>query len=831
MTDYGIFRKVLSPNGLSEKEEQMKQIKKRLGILFLVCVLAGCFGGKGILSRGAEAADGYTTDENGLMEWKNAEYGINVRGYVGEKWTKVTFSDRGFAAKIFNGNSSLSVTPKITFLADGKAIMITYVVTNNGEQIASDFRFWLGADTMVAENDASKNSVDADNVVTMTNETENVSFFAFSTTIGGTAVPTEWKARADFPLQTLLNNASIDPAQVSYTASAGDSAFVMYFPKESLLPGESTEFTAVVGMGDSTTISSIIESVKAALAINPDISYPKDAITSLTPAYKYAVVAEDNKYTMLADEQGNIPLMGTDIYGKEYDLSGKRIYIYQKGDGESVPSSVASVMDLADRFQTPDALDELTNTIADMGKESIVTTTDSITVKANSGQEYSIDGTSWVQADESGQVVFSGLANDTEYTLTTRRFATDTSPASLPTEGVSITTKMMFTDVQVAGFTGAYDRQTHMPLVKTNVQDARIAYTENPDADFSEECPGFKNSGEHIVYYKVSRDGYYNKFGSVLIKIDANDLEQDDLAAQAARDAISDIYPIEATDECGEKIQSAREIYESLTPSQQKLVDNYDELTWAEEEYPEVKAGIEHVHTYSQEWEKDENYHWKKAVCRHKDVTSAKERHDFKLVSEKKATTTSTGEKIYSCNSCGATSREIIAQLPIPEEKEQVDDKQPPKEEPVDDKQSLKSKNIIKDKAGNQYKVTSQKKKEVSFKAPVNKKMKKIVVPRTVKEDGVTYKVTGIEKNALKGCGQLKDVQLPDTCVKIGATAFTSCKKLQNIVIKSKKIKSSTVAAKAFKGVPKSAVIKVPKKQRSSYTKLFAKKGFKGKVK
>ena len=40
-----------------------------------------------------------------------------------------------------------------------------------------------------------------------------------------------------------------------------------------------------------------------------------------------------------------------------------------------------------------------------------------------------------------------------------------------------------------------------------------------------------------------------------------------------------------------------------------------------------------------------------------------------------------------------------------------------------------------------------------------------------------------------------------------------------------------TVGKNAFKGVPKTAVFKVPKKAKKSYTKLFKKGGFKGKVK
>lgn len=47
--------------------------------------------------------------------------------------------------------------------------------------------------------------------------------------------------------------------------------------------------------------------------------------------------------------------------------------------------------------------------------------------------------------------------------------------------------------------------------------------------------------------------------------------------------------------------------------------------------------------------------------------------------------------------------------------------------------------------------------------------------------------------------------------------------------VKSANIKST--GKKAFNGVPSNAVIKVPKKQKKTYAKMFKKAGFKGKVK
>ena len=57
----------------------------------------------------------------------------------------------------------------------------------------------------------------------------------------------------------------------------------------------------------------------------------------------------------------------------------------------------------------------------------------------------------------------------------------------------------------------------------------------------------------------------------------------------------------------------------------------------------------------------------------------------------------------------------------------------------------------------------------------------------------------------------------------IGSAAFAGDKKLKSIVVKSKVLKK--VGSKAFKGINKKAVIKVPKAKKKAYNKLFKKKG------
>ena len=124
----------------------------------------------------------------------------------------------------------------------------------------------------------------------------------------------------------------------------------------------------------------------------------------------------------------------------------------------------------------------------------------------------------------------------------------------------------------------------------------------------------------------------------------------------------------------------------------------------------------------------------------------------------------------------------------------------------------------------------------------------KVTIPATVRLNGVTYKVTSIAKNAFSGCEDLtsvtigknvttigdkafykctslKKIVIPATVTKIGKSAFEKCKNLKKITIKTKSLTEKTVGAKAFKGTPKSATVKVPAKSLVTYKKFLVKKG------
>ncbi|WP_310603197.1 glycosyl hydrolase [Anaerosporobacter sp.] len=148
----------------------------------------------------------------------------------------------------------------------------------------------------------------------------------------------------------------------------------------------------------------------------------------------------------------------------------------------------------------------------------------------------------------------------------------------------------------------------------------------------------------------------------------------------------------------------------------------------------------------------------------------------------------------------------------------------------------------------NKYKVvsTTSKKEALAYVGTTKKDSKSIVIPATVKVGTVSYKVTSIEKAALKGCKKVTSVTIGKNVTTIGDSAFEGCtaltkitipenvttigkkafykdSKLKTITVKSKKL--TKIGADAFKGVHAKAKITVPASKLSSYKKLLKGKG------
>lgn len=168
------------------------------------------------------------------------------------------------------------------------------------------------------------------------------------------------------------------------------------------------------------------------------------------------------------------------------------------------------------------------------------------------------------------------------------------------------------------------------------------------------------------------------------------------------------------------------------------------------------------------------------------------------------------------------------------------------------------------------YKVTTEG-KTVEYSKPTSQSVGTVIIPETITIDGVTYKVTKIADNAFKNnktitkvvignnitaignsafygasklksvtiganvtsigdkafykCTALTKIVIPAKVNKIGKMAFYGCKNLKNITIKTKKLTTKKVGSKAFKGIHKKAVIKVPKSKLKAYKTMLKKRG------
>lgn len=121
--------------------------------------------------------------------------------------------------------------------------------------------------------------------------------------------------------------------------------------------------------------------------------------------------------------------------------------------------------------------------------------------------------------------------------------------------------------------------------------------------------------------------------------------------------------------------------------------------------------------------------------------------------------------------------------------------------------------------SGSTYKVTKAGAEVMVYKT--SKAARSVIIPATIKAKGITYKVTAIGTKAFNGNKKLKKVTIGANIKKISNNAFFKCPALKTVIIKSVLLTKKTANKKAFKGVNKKMVIKVPKKMKKVYVKIF----------
>ena len=100
----------------------------------------------------------------------------------------------------------------------------------------------------------------------------------------------------------------------------------------------------------------------------------------------------------------------------------------------------------------------------------------------------------------------------------------------------------------------------------------------------------------------------------------------------------------------------------------------------------------------------------------------------------------------------------------------------------------------------------------VSGLTSAGKKKTTITIPPTVEENGYTFKVTAIDKNAFAKSKKLKKVIIGENVTNIGANCFTKCSKLATIQFKSPK--APKIGKKAFKSIKSKVKVFYSKKMK-----------------
>lgn len=157
------------------------------------------------------------------------------------------------------------------------------------------------------------------------------------------------------------------------------------------------------------------------------------------------------------------------------------------------------------------------------------------------------------------------------------------------------------------------------------------------------------------------------------------------------------------------------------------------------------------------------------------------------------------GEQTRQCSQCHQTETRKLNKLPLPK---------------------AGTKYTV---GGNQYTVLKAG-LSVRF-SKANPKAKTVTIPNAITVDGISYKVAEVGANAFKNNKKVKKVTIGANVVKIANKAFNKCPSLRNVIIKTTLLTKKTASKKCFSKVHKKMVIKVPKKVKKSYVKIF--KGFK----
>ena len=201
----------------------------------------------------------------------------------------------------------------------------------------------------------------------------------------------------------------------------------------------------------------------------------------------------------------------------------------------------------------------------------------------------------------------------------------------------------------------------------------------------------------------------------------------------------------------------------------------------------------DHIHTFSDEWTTDEDFHWHAATCAHKEETKDKSRHNYNpdtWVITKEATIDEPGERYNVCENCGYKRTEITPKIELWDFYEFDGGAIAP---------SNTYKSLISGDVVIPGEVNGQTVKKIHFSAFSNcENISSITIPDSV---------TNIEREAFKGCTGLTSITIPDSVTNIEREAFEGCTGLTSITIPDS---VTNIEGEAFKGCTSLTSIVIP---------------------
>ncbi len=281
-------------------------------------------------------------------------------------------------------------------------------------------------------------------------------------------------------------------------------------------------------------------------AVSGNINYSNETLDGLdaNSVYEVTVTSGDNTttYVITTDADGSLALSGTDNNGVTYDLFGKEISVVKQGSSDS-PLETEIVgrpsAEEADTSGTDD--DDNANSPADVGTDTVISTETTITINIDTddatkmAQEYRIfdedgnelEGYGWVTPNQStGVLSFTGLTSGQTYIVKARIPATQMSPASIPSSGITIRTIGTVNVTVASALTATYDGNPHSFTVTPNPSDALVEYSLDPDEDYGSSDGTITNAGTYTVYYRVTKSGYRTAYGSFEVTIAKAQLDE-----------------------------------------------------------------------------------------------------------------------------------------------------------------------------------------------------------------------------------------------------------------------------------------------------------------